>query len=171
MESGVKHTHLGHVGHKGRDGLDAGHVGGIVERGQVVALAYHVFDLVGDEHTLGKFLGAVYHAVTDGVDLGIRTDAALGRVGEDAQDSLDGTLMVGAAQLKDSLGAVGTLVFEETVGEADFLHTALGHGTVGGGVDELVLYRAAARVDYEYLHFLTDYLEPIAWQQVSMMVL
>ncbi len=69
MEGGVEHSDLRYIGHKGRDGLDAGDVGRIVERCQIVAVFHLLDNLVGDQHAFAEFLCSVDNAVTNGVNL------------------------------------------------------------------------------------------------------
>ncbi len=119
---------------------------------EVIALAYHILHLVVDDDALGELFGAVNHTVSDGVDFAIALYATFIGVGEHVEDGLDCTFMVGFAEFEDSLGAVGTLIFQESVGKTDFFHSTFGHRGFGSGVDEFVFYRAAARVDYKYFH-------------------
>ena len=152
MERGVEYAYLRHIGHECCDGFDTGHVGRIVEGSEVVALADHVLHFVGDYHALGELLGAVYHAMAYGINLVIALDAAFVGIGEHVEDGLDRTLVVGESEFENGFGSVLAFVFEEPVGKADLLNSAFGESLLGGSVDELVFYRAAARIYYEDFH-------------------
>ena len=126
VEGGVKHSYLRHVGHKRRDCVDAGHVGGVVERGNVVAFAYLCLYGIVDKHAFAEFLAAVHNAVSYGVDFAIALYAAFLGVGEYVENGFNGVLMVDVAKFHNVLRAVGTFEFKETSGEADFFNTAFG---------------------------------------------
>ena len=130
VERGVEDCHLRGRGHKGGYGVDAGHVGGVVEGCDVVALFDHVLHLVVDKHAFAELLCSVDHAVTDGVDFLVVLDAAFDGVGEDVEDCLNSAVVVDEAEFEDGFRAVFFLVFEEAVGETDFLNTAFGEDSV-----------------------------------------
>ena len=123
-----------------------------MERSDVVALAYHFLDCVVYDYALGEFFSSVHHAVAHGVDFAVALDAAFGFVGELAQHGFDGSFVVGEAEFHDVFAAVGAFVFQESVGKADFFHSAFGEHFLAVGVDEFVFYRAAARVQNKYFH-------------------
>ena len=155
MESGVEHTHLLDAGENLLHGLDAGDVGRIVERSEVVAVLDLLKHLVGKEHALAELLGAVDHAMAYGINLVVGLDATHFGIGEDVEHSLHGTLVVDEAQLLNGFRAVGEFVFEESVGETDFFHTTFGHDVFALGVNEFVFYRTAAAVENENLHCIS----------------
>ena len=146
VEGGVKHAHLGNAGQHGLDGLDTSHVHGVVQRSNAVALAYHVLHLVGDEDAAAELLAAMHHAVTHGVDFLQILDAAIFRMNQRVEDSLDGTLVVGEAQVNVLLATVIKFQFDETVGQTDFFNTTLGQGLVLLDLDEFILGRTAATI-------------------------
>ena len=63
VEGSVEHGDHGHAGHELLAGLDADDVGGVVERGEGIALLDCLHDLVGDDDGLGKLFAAVDDAV------------------------------------------------------------------------------------------------------------
>ena len=160
VECSVEYAYLRHVGHELCDGVYTGHVGGVVEGCDIVAFADFCLYGVVDEHALAEFLTAVDYTVAYGLDFVVRLNAAVGGVGEFCEDGLDGLKMVDFAQFVDSFATVGFLVFEETAGKTDFLYTAFGESGVFAAfeVDELIFYRAAARVENEDFHSLLFFL-------------
>ena len=94
VECGVEDAYLGHVGQYGFNGFDAGHIGGVVQRSQDVALTYHVFDGFVDKDTLVEFFAAMYQAMTYGLNLAIVLDTSFGGVGEQVKYGLDRAFMV-----------------------------------------------------------------------------
>ena len=152
MEGGVKHGHHGGAGHEGLASLDADDVGGVVERGQGVALLNGGHDLVGDEDGPGELLSAVDHPVAHRVDLLHGADHAVSGVHQGVQHGLDGLVVGGHGHvgLLDSLLALG-LVGELAV-DADALTQALGQHLLRLRVEQLILQRGAAGVNYQNIH-------------------
>ena len=155
MEGGVEHGHLRHVlAHDGGAGVDAGDVGGVVERRQGDAVLQSLHHLVGDEDRLVESLAAVDHPVTHRVDLLHGADHAVVLVHQGVQHSLDG-LRVGGHGNVDSvqhllalhLGLIGELAVD-----ADALAKALGQHLLGLGVEQLILQGGAAGVDDQNIH-------------------
>ena len=138
----VEHTYLRHIGHECRNCLDSGHIGRIVKRSDIVALADFCLHIFVDEHALAELLAAMHQTVADSVDFAIAAYAAFLGVGEKIEDSLHSLLMVDQTEVEDILGAVGTLELEESAGETYFLHAALCQslGLLAAEVDEFIFY-------------------------------
>lgn len=141
MEGSVEDANLWYVGEYGFDGLDAGHVGGIVEGCEVIALFYHVLDFVGDDYRRVEFLATVNESVAHGVNLVIRFDAADHGVGEGVEDGLYGLFVVSLSQLDSGFGAIGLFELEECIGETYFFDATLGKCFLVVDVDEFIFYR------------------------------
>ena len=158
VEGGVEHGHLGHVlAHDGGAGVDAGDVGGVVERCQGDAVLQSLHDLVGDEDGLVEGLAAVHHAVTHSVDLLHGADDTVVLVHQSVQHGLDGLGMGGHGHIDGvqdllalHLGLVGELAVD-----ADALAQALGQQRAGLGIEQLILQGRAASVDDENVHNFT----------------
>lgn len=82
MKCGIEDAYLWYVGEYGFDGLDAGHIGGVVQRCQNIALAYHVFDGFVYEYALVEFLAAVYQPMSHCLYTAIILDTSFCGVGE-----------------------------------------------------------------------------------------
>ena len=154
MESGVEHADHGHAGHALLAGLDAGDVGGVVERGQGDAVLQSLHDLIGDEDGAGKGLAAVHHAVTHSVDLLHGADHAVLFIHQCVQHGLNGFGVGGHGHIHSvqgllalHLGLVGELAVD-----ADALAQALGQQHAGLGVEQLILQGRTACVDDENVH-------------------
>ncbi len=68
MESGIEDCYLRLTGHESGDSVNTGHVGGVVERRDVVTLLDHVFDFIVNKHTFAEFFSSVNYAVAHCVD-------------------------------------------------------------------------------------------------------
>ena len=155
VEGGVEHGHLGHVlAHDGGAGVDAGDVGGVVERSQRDAVLQSLHDLVGDEDGLVESLTAVHHAVTHGVDLLHGTDDAVLGVHQGVQHGLDGLGMGGHGHIDSvqDLFALHLGLIGEFAVDADALAQALGQQHAGLRVEQLILQGRTASVDDENVH-------------------
>ena len=152
MERGVEHGDHGSVGHESLAGLDADDVGGVVQGSQRIALLDGSHDLVGDKHGGGELLAAVNHTVAHRADLIHGSDHAVGRVHQSVEHSLDGLGVSGHGHigLLDSLLA-GGLIGELTV-DTDALTQTLGQDLLSLGVEQLILQRRTAGVDYQNIH-------------------
>ncbi len=96
----------------------------------------------------------MHHPVAYGVDFLVALDHTLFRVGENVEHVLHCLLMVGHADGDCLLRPVGTLEFQERVGETDLLHAAFSEDVAVFRLDELILHAAASAVENQYLHFI-----------------
>ena len=161
VEGSVEHGDHGHAGHELLAGLDADDVGGVVERGEGIALLDCLHDLVGDDDGLGKLFAAVDDAVADSVDLLHGADDAVLLVDERVQHGLDGLVVGGHGDgsgldgfLAGKLGLVG----EQTV-DADALAQTLRQQLACGGVEQLILQGRRTCVDDQNIHKYTPFSE------------
>lgn len=125
-----------------------------MERSQWIAVFHLLYYLVGNEDALVELFASVDHAVTYGVNLAERLDAAFLGVCEDIEDCLYGLTVVNVSQFLDFFGTVGAFEFQEAVGQTDFFHSTFCEGLLGVGVYEFVFYGAASAVQYKYFHLL-----------------
>ena len=153
VESSVEHGDHRDVAHNGLAGVDAGDVGGVVQRSEGDALFDRLHDLVVDQHGGGKLLAAVDDAVTDGVNLLHRAYNAVFLARQLVDDSGDrlGVRGHGDVFVEDRLVAYERAVLEMAV-DADALAKALGHDGFALHVDQLIFQRGAACVDDENFH-------------------
>jgi hypothetical protein len=161
MEGGVEDGDHGHAGHELLAGLDADDVGGVVQRGEGIALLDGLHDLVGDDDGLGELFAAVDHAVADRVDLLHGADDAVLLVDEGVQHGLDGLAVGGHGNgsfLDGFLAGKLRLVGEAAV-DADALAETLGQQLARGGVEQLILQGGRACVDDQYVHKYTPFFE------------
>ena len=158
MEGGVEHGDHGDLAHDGAAGVDAGDVGGIVQRGEGGALLDGLHHFVVDEHGGGELLAAVDHAVTDRVDLFHGVDHAVLGAGEFINDGGNGLGMRGHGHVfvKNRFPLHQRRVLEVTV-DADALAQPLGHDGLGLHVDELIFEGGAARVDDKNFHVFVSF--------------
>ena len=161
VEGSVEHGDHGHAGHELLAGLDADDVGGVVERGEGIALLDCLHDLVGDDDGLGKLFAAVDDAVADSVDLLHGADDAVLLVDERVQHGLDGLVVGGHGDgsgldgfLAGKLGLIG----EQTV-DADTLAQTLRQQLARGGVEQLILQGRRTCVDDQNIHKYTPFSE------------
>ena len=154
MERGVKHGDHRHVvAHDGAAGVDAGDVGGVVQRGERRALLERGHDGVVDLDGTGKLLTAVDDTVADGVDLLHGGDHTVLGAGQLVDDRSDGLGVGGHRQVfvKDRLAADERGVLEVAV-DADALAQTLGQNVFGLHVDQLILQGRAAGIDDKNFH-------------------
>ena len=132
--------------------LDAGQVRRIVKRCQRYAVLDSLEDLLGDDNAVREELAAVYNAVTYCVDLAHRGDDTLFRIEQNVDNRLDRFLVSRHCdvELELLIGLVAG-VGQHTV-DADALAQALRHYLARLGVEQLVLQRRTASVDYQYFH-------------------
>ena len=153
MERGVEHGDHGNIAHNGLAGVDAGDVGGVVQRREGDALFERGHNGVVNADGACKLLAAVNHAVADSVDLLHGGNNAVFRAGQLLDDSCD-SLRVGWHRdvlIEDGLAAYQRAVLEVAV-DADALTQPLCHDLLVGHVDELVLEGGAACVDNKNFH-------------------
>ena len=161
MEGGVEHGDHGHAGHELLAGLDADDVGGVVERGEGVALLNGVHDLIGDDDGLGELFAAVNNAVADRVDLLHGGDHAVLLIDKRVQHSLNGLAVSGhgdGSGLDSFLAGQLGLVGEQTV-DADTLAQTLGKQLARSGVEQLILQGRRTCVDDQNIHKYTPFSE------------
>jgi len=154
VERGVKHGDHRHVvAHDGAAGVDAGDVGGVVQRGERRALLEGSHDGVVDLDGAGELLAAVDDAVADGVDLLHGGDHTILGAGQLVDDRGDGFGVRGHRQVlvKDGFAADERGVLQMAV-EADALAQALGQDVLGLHVDQLILQGRAAGIDDKNFH-------------------
>ena len=154
VERSVKHGDHWHVvAHDGAAGVDAGDVGGIVQRGKRRALLKGGHDGIVDLDRAGKLLAAVDDAVTDGVDLFHGGDHTVLGAGQLVDDRGDGFGVGGHRQVfvKDRLAADERGVLEVTV-DADALAQTFGQDVFGLHVDQLILQGRASGIDDKNFH-------------------
>ena len=152
VKRGVENRHHRSVRHKCLTCLDSDNIGGVVEGGQGVALLNGSHDLPGDENRLGKLLSAMDHPVTHSVDLLHGADDAVVLVHQGIQHSLDGLVVgghghVGLLNRLLPLGLIGKFAVN-----ADALAQALGQHLLGFRIEQLILQRGTAGVDYQNIH-------------------
>ena len=142
-------------------GLDADDVGGVVERGEGVALLDGVHDLIGDDDGLGELFAAVNNAVADRVDLLHGGDHAVLLIDKRVQHSLNGFAVSGhgdGSGLDSFLAGQLGLVGEQTV-DADTLAQTLGKQLARSGVEQLILQGRRTCVDDQNIHKYTPFSE------------
>ena len=159
MESGVEHCDLGNIAHDGLAGVDAGDVGGVVERSEGDAVFNGLHNVIGDQNAGGKGLAAVNNAVADSVDLLHAGDNTVLGAGELINDRGNGFGMSGHGDIfvEHRLIADERGVLEVTV-DAYALAQTLCQDTLGVHVEELVFQRGAAGVDDKNFHGLVPFL-------------
>ena len=96
----------------------------------------------------------MHYAVANSVDFIIALYASQFRIRQNVEHGFYGAFVVDHAEFADGLGAVVEFIFQEAVGQSDFLHAAFSHYVVGSGVNEFVFYGTAAAIQNEYFHFL-----------------
>ena len=138
MEGGVEDTNLRHVGQDGFDGMNAFQVGGVVQRGQVVAGGEGVEHFLGQQYRLAELFAAVHHAVAYGIDFVERLDGSVLGAGQRVEDELYAYGVFGDVFLQNLLFAVGQSQLQERVGQADFLDTALCDDRLAVHVEQLI---------------------------------
>ena len=154
VERGVEHGDHRHVvAHDGAAGVDAGDVGGVVQRGERRALLERGHDGVVDFDRAGELLAAVDDTVADGVDLLHGGDHTVLGAGQLVDDRGDGLGVGGHRQVfvKDGLAADERGVLEVAV-DADALAQTLGQDVFGLHVDQLILQGRAAGIDDKNFH-------------------
>ena len=130
MECSVEYCHLRYLRKHMSDGVDACHVNRVVEWSNAVALFNHGNHFVVNENALVELLATMHYAVTNGIDFVEALDAAKFRTGEQVEDSLDCSIVVGDVKLKYFLRTVGELEFNESVGQTDFLNSTFSQNIV-----------------------------------------
>ena len=154
MECRVEDGHLRNAGQQTHAGANALEVRRVVERRELAHILDFLENVVGDERRLDELLAAVNDAVPDRGDLvdmlhdpprgvGQEREHAVHRVVVAIHIGVEGDLPVPLRFLDDPAGAVG---------DADALGQALCDDLLGVSVDELVLERRTAAVEYEDLH-------------------
>ena len=154
VERGVKHGDHRHVvAHDGAAGVDAGDVGGVVQRRKRRALFERGHDGVVDLDGAGELLTAVDDTVADGVDLLHGGDHTVLGAGQLVDDRSNGLGVGGHRQVfvKDRLAADERGVLQVTV-DTDALAQALGQKVLGLHVDQLIFQRRAAGIDDKNFH-------------------
>ena len=155
MERSVEHGDLRHIlAHDGGAGVDAGDVGGVVERSQGDAVLQGLHDLVGDEDGGVERLAAVHHPVAHSVDLLHGADHAVLGVHQRVEHGLDGFGVGGHGHVHGVQGllALHLGLIGELAVDADALAQALGQQHAGFRVEQLILQGRTACVDDENVH-------------------
>ena len=154
VERGVEHGDHRHVvAHDGAAGVDAGDVGGVVQRRKRRALLERGHDGVVDLDGAGELLTAMDDTVADGVDLLHGGDHTVLGAGQLVDDRGNGLGVGGHRQVfvKDGLAADERGVLQVTV-DTDALAKALGQKVLGLHVDQLIFQRRAAGIDDKNFH-------------------
>ena len=107
MEGGIEYQNLGNGRHDLRTALDTHQVGRGVKGSKVVTELQLLDDLGSHEAALEEVRAAMHHAVSYGIDFGVALYAALGRVGKDVEDGLDGAAVVDFAEVIHGFATVG----------------------------------------------------------------
>ena len=153
VEGGVKHGDHGHVAHNGLAGLDAGDVGGVVQRREGDALLDGLHHIVGDADGGGELLPAVDDPVTHRVDLLHGVDHAVLGAGQLVDDGGNGLGVGGHGHvLVEDLLALHQRGVLQVAVDADALAETLGQHGLGLHINELILQGRAACVDDENFH-------------------
>ena len=148
VECGVEHGDHRHVvAHDGAAGVDAGDVGGVVQRGKRRAFLERGHDGVVDLDGTGKLLTAVDDTVANGVDLLHGGDHTVLGAGQFVDDRSNRLGVGGHRQV--FVKERGVL---EVAVDADALAQTFGQDVFGLHVDQLILQGGAAGIDDKNFH-------------------
>ena len=95
MEGRVEDAHLWNLGQQRTDGIHALDVGGVVQRGQVIACGKGFHHLWGENDTLVELFAAVHHAMTDGIQFVKALQHGILALGQYLEDPLNPSRMLG----------------------------------------------------------------------------
>ena len=90
----------------------------------------------------------MYHTMTDGINLLVVLDTAIGIICQYTQNKLNTLLMARDLLVQDHLLAIFVSQFQERVGQTDFLDTTLCHDMAGSHIKQFVLNRTATAVEH-----------------------
>ena len=153
MERSIKYGNHRYVRtHNLAAGLNTNQVGRIVQRCERYAVLDRLEHLFGDDNAVREELAAVYHAVTDCVDLAHRGDNTLFRIEQHVDDRLDRFLMGRHSDVELELFIRLVAGVGEHAVDADALAQALSHDLARFGVEQLVFQRRAAGIDNQNFH-------------------
>ncbi len=155
MERGVKNSNLRHGITQNRlAGVDANEVGGVVQRGQRIALFNGFHHLIGDEDGGCKGLAAVNHAVPHSVDLAHGGKHTVFSVHQSVQNGLNGLGMGGHRHVNGAQGllALHLRLIGELAVNTNALAQALCQQNAGRGVKKLIFQGRTACVDNQNIH-------------------
>ena len=130
MECGVEYCHLRHVGKNVGDCVDTSHINRVVEWCDAVALLNHGNHFVVDENALVELLATMHYTVTNCIDFVEALDATELLAGEQVEDGLDCTIVVGDVEFKNFLRTIGELEFDKCIGQTDFFNSTLSQNLV-----------------------------------------
>ena len=151
MECGIEHTYLGNVGQQGCYGIYALDVGGVMQRGQVIASCKGFHYLGGQANALVKLLTTVYHTMAYGIQLLKALQHSIFALGKHLEYPLYTGCVLGYGSLHLMLLAI-QLNGYKTIGQAYLLYAAAGDDTLVIHVVQCVLNRTAPAVQDQYLH-------------------
>ncbi len=159
MEGGIKHGDHGNIAHNGLAGVDAGDIGGVMQRREGNALLDGGHNGVVDLHGACKLLSAMDNAVAHRVDLLHGGHNAVLGAGELVDNSGDSFRMSGHGDVLVEYGLIThqRAVLEMTV-DTDALAKTLGHHILSLHINELILERGAACVDNKNFHVIFPFL-------------
>ena len=154
VEGGVEHGDHGHIlAHDGLAGVDAGDVGGVVQRGKGGAFVKSLHNLGVNLDGGGKLLTAVNDAVTNSVNLlhgGHNAVLGAGKLVDNSRNSLrvsgHGHVLIENGLAADERGVLEMAVYANTLAEAFCKDSLSVH------VKKLILQRGAAGVDNKNFH-------------------
>ena len=120
--------------------MDAHKRSAVVQRRQLGKLVDLRDDLIVDENGTIEVFAALHDAVTDGVDLGQRSDSGALARDQGFQHERYSVVVVRHLRVDDHFVIVKTVLMER-LGRTDALANALGHERMRFNIDKLVLQR------------------------------
>ena len=121
-------------------GMDAHKRGTVVQRRQLSKLVDLRDDIVVDENGTIEVFASLHDAMTDGVDLGKRSDRGVLARDQGFKHERHSVVMVRHLRVDDHFVIVKTVLVER-LGRTDALANALGHERMRFNIDKLVLQR------------------------------
>ena len=149
MKRRIKNGDLRHVAHDLAASADAHQVRGIVQRAERNALFNRRNDGIVDDDGLGKFLAAVEHPMSDGVDLRHRADHAVLRVDKTVGENSDRVRVRVHFNFRGNFSTVRRRVRVFSAWNPDSFAQSLGEDLVLRHIKQLIFQRRAAGVDHE----------------------
>ena len=137
---GVEHGDHGDARHMLHAGMDAHKRGTVVQRRQLGKLVDLRDDIVVDENGTIEVFASLHDAMTDGVDLGKRSDRGVLARDQGFKHERHSVVMVRHLRVDDHFVVVKTVLVER-LGRTDALANALGHERMRFNIDKLVLQR------------------------------
>ena len=137
-------------------GVDTFQVGRVVQRGQLHELFYPIYHLVVHEHAPVEEITAVRHTVSDRPDIVQGGYHARFGIGDGLEDKVYPFRMVGNVRRELQTRFARRLMGDDAAFDTDAFYEPLGKKRVlarGDHVDNLILYRRAAAVQYKNYHF------------------